>query len=377
MKIYLKQNVFEAALDRIRWLFDEFPNVIVNVSGGKDSTVVRNLALMVAEEKGRLPLKVYHTDLEVEWETVVQYLRDVMNDPRIDPLWLQIPLKEAVFNATSGTNPFFYCWEPGVTWMREKEPNSIKENVYGVERYDELFAAFDNVTFPGQPVARLAGVRTEESPGRMMGLTSYETYKGVTWGNKEAKKTNHYTFYPIYDWSYTDVWKAINDNDWPYCKIYDLQYQHGVPVRRMRISSVLHESAVHSLFYLQEFEAETWNKLIARANGANTAGHMREDYYCPKELPPMFKDWTEYRDYLLENLITDPVIREKLRLQIKQNDNLFIEAAQHDLVKQEINIILNHEFDGIKFSVFHASHGRQLKGYGRREGRLWKKDGTK
>ncbi len=31
MKIYSKQNVFDAALERIRWLFDEFPNVVVGV----------------------------------------------------------------------------------------------------------------------------------------------------------------------------------------------------------------------------------------------------------------------------------------------------------------------------------------------------------
>ena len=34
MKIYGRKNVFDAALARIRWIFDEFPNVICNVSGG-------------------------------------------------------------------------------------------------------------------------------------------------------------------------------------------------------------------------------------------------------------------------------------------------------------------------------------------------------
>lgn len=35
MKIYSNKTVYEAALDRIRFLFDEFPNIIVGVSGGK------------------------------------------------------------------------------------------------------------------------------------------------------------------------------------------------------------------------------------------------------------------------------------------------------------------------------------------------------
>ena len=35
MRILLEENVYEAALRRVRWLFDEFPVVVVNVSGGK------------------------------------------------------------------------------------------------------------------------------------------------------------------------------------------------------------------------------------------------------------------------------------------------------------------------------------------------------
>ena len=34
MKMYHAASTYEAALARIRWMFDEFPNVIVSVSGG-------------------------------------------------------------------------------------------------------------------------------------------------------------------------------------------------------------------------------------------------------------------------------------------------------------------------------------------------------
>ena len=54
MKIYLKQNVLEAARERIAWVFDEFDGEIeVAFSGGKDSTVILELALEEAEKRGR------------------------------------------------------------------------------------------------------------------------------------------------------------------------------------------------------------------------------------------------------------------------------------------------------------------------------------
>ena len=48
MNIYLNKNVYEAAKERIRFVYEEFKNVIVNFSGGKDSTTVLHLALEVA-----------------------------------------------------------------------------------------------------------------------------------------------------------------------------------------------------------------------------------------------------------------------------------------------------------------------------------------
>ena len=58
MKIFLNENVFDKALERLNFLFDEFDQIIVSFSGGKDSTLTMEMALKVAEERNRLPLKV-------------------------------------------------------------------------------------------------------------------------------------------------------------------------------------------------------------------------------------------------------------------------------------------------------------------------------
>lgn len=110
MKIYKKQTVYEAALDRIRYIFDEFPNIVVGYSGGKDSTVVFELAMIVAKEKNRLPLKVLWIDQELEWKSTVEQVKHVMYNPDVEPMWLQVPMK--ILNAASGRKDadWLHCW---------------------------------------------------------------------------------------------------------------------------------------------------------------------------------------------------------------------------------------------------------------------------
>lgn len=295
MKIHLKETVYEAALNRIRYLFDEFENVIVGISGGKDSTVIYNLAMMVAKEKNRLPLNVLFLDQEAEWQTVIDHIRTIMTSPDVKPYWLQIPIK--LFNATSTTEQWLQCWKEGDEWIRPKEEISIKENIYGTDRFAQIFPAFIKHEFAGRRACYLAGMRCEESPTRYITLTTLAKYKGITYGNKLNSKSDlHYTFYPLYDWSYLDVWKAIHDNGWKYCRLYDYMYQYGVPLGRMRISNVHHETAVYSLYFLQEVEPDTWDKITKRISGISTAGQMKHSAFAVKDLPFMFADWKEYRD---------------------------------------------------------------------------------
>lgn len=374
MKFYLPENVFEAALKRIRWLFDEFEMVTVNFSGGKDSTVTLNLALMVAEERGRLPLPVLFIDQEAEWQAVIDYVRATMDDPRVKPIWLQCPLR--IFNATSVAEPWLKCWEPGAKWIREKEPDSIHENIFGTDRFAELFDAIQDWQAPGRPAVHIAGVRAEESPSRLRGLTAYETYKGETWGHQRDKRKPHYTMYPLYDWSYTDIWKAIHSHKWPYCKLYDLMYQHGVSLFNMRVSNVHHETAVHQLYFLQEIEAETWNRITERVQGANSAGHLQERFMAPRKLPSMFKSWYEYRDYLVDKLIEDPEKRAYFHQTFKSHDERYLEEVHPQLLKCEISAVLTNDYHGTKLSLFHANYGSYSKGRGKHGGKPQSKSRT-
>lgn len=318
MEYYYNEDVFSAARRRIAWVFDNFPHIVVGFSGGKDSTAVLHLALDEAEKRGRLPLEVFFIDQEGEWDCTIEYVRQIMYDPRVKPAWLQVPMVLFNATATNGYDQWLHCWYPGEKWLRDKDPISIKENTFGTERFHELFSAWLDKTYPDTPIAYLSGVRCEESPKRKRNLTgdiasSSPFYKWVFWGRVTNKKMKHFTFYPIYDWEYSDVWKAIHDHNWPYCKLYDYQYMYGVKVKDMRVSNVHHETAIQSLWYMQEIEPDLWNRITARLNGINTSAVLNKELFEVKELPYMFHDWEEYRDYLLEHLVEDETRREKFR----------------------------------------------------------------
>jgi len=352
MKIYLKETVWDVALDRIRYLFDEFDNVVVGFSGGKDSTVTMQLAMIVAEEKGRLPLKVCFVDQEAEYQMTIDYVREVMNDDRVEPLWVQVPIK--LLNATSMEESWLKCWDPDEEWMRPKEDISITENTFGTDRFHQIFGAMFKTWYPNESACYLAGLRTEESPSRMGAVASGQTYKHITYGKVLDKKLGHYTFYPVYDWCLSDIWKAIHDNGWSYCRIYDELWRHGANPHKMRVSNLHHETAVHSLFDLHEIEPDTWNALTKRLKGVNQAKHLQShEMIAVQNLPYMFRDWQEYRDYLTEKLITDEGYRLKYQKAWKRMDKEYAGMAQQaDLIKKQIASILVNDIDLSKLDNF-------------------------
>lgn len=362
MRIYLKENVLEATLQRIRRIFDEFEHVVVDCSGGKDSTVILNLALQVAIEKERLPLPVCFLDQEAEWDSTISYMRTIMYDDRIEPLWIQCPFK--LFNATSPLEPWLVCWEPGKEdlWIRPQEPISIKENVYGTDRFTHLYGAILKHHYPGKKACHLTGIRCEESPARLLGMSTYTCYQDVTWGKKESKTEPHYSFAPIYDWGTKDVWKAIHSNSWSYSSLYDSMYQYGIPIQNMRVSNVHHETAIRSMFFLQEIEADCWNRITARLQGVNTAGQLGSEGFMGEklDLPYMFESWIEYRDHLLENLIVDPEAKKKFRKQFAglqaQFDKGGLINKNDDMYKTEIRSILVNDTEGTKLKNWRVQH---------------------
>ena len=73
---YLDMNVYEAVQERFRYIFQEFDNIYVSFSGGKDSGLLLELLLDYQKETWHPGSKigVFHQDFEAQYSVTTKYV---------------------------------------------------------------------------------------------------------------------------------------------------------------------------------------------------------------------------------------------------------------------------------------------------------------
>jgi predicted phosphoadenosine phosphosulfate sulfurtransferase len=296
------ENVLEAVIKRISYLFDTYDTIQLAFSGGKDSTVLFHLVNAEAKKRNRKFI-LYFQDQEAEYQGTIDFVEWAMLQPNVIPQWYQVPI--FMTNAASHEQLFLWAWGDGEEWVREKHPLAIQKlsNKYPKRFYKfNLWVAQQNrKNFEGSFVS-IIGLRAEESPDRRFVMFGEDS--DLFW---LRRKTEPNKAYPIIDWSYTDVWKYLIENNLKYNKVYDKMYMLGGNLRYFRVSNLVHEKAFRCLTDLQELEPETYDKLERRLKGVHTAAIYGKEnlMYSIKELPNQFKTWKEYKDFLLTSIHPD------------------------------------------------------------------------
>lgn len=309
-QVYIKDDVKTAVEKRIKYIFDEFENIIVSISGGKDSTVLCWLALQEARRRNR-KIGIFFLDEEVVYQSTVEQVTWLMNlyPKNTTRLWFQIPFK--LTNATSLVDSQLICWEKGKhdIWMRPKISYSIKQPPWnkdtqtvrdknkGFGFYDVL----DNFQASRNNTAFLVGLRATESMNRFRAVAKNPGYKNCYWCSKIHKADGSASFYPLYDWNFSDIWKFIYENNIRYSRIYDYQFKKGMSQNEIRVSSLIHEKSFQALVALPEFEPKTYDRLLKRIKGIQIGNLYGKDAKMlrARKLPKNYKNWIEYRDFLL------------------------------------------------------------------------------
>lgn len=329
-KKYLNKNVYEAAQERISYLFDEFDNVLVAFSGGKDSSVCLNMCYDYATAHGCLNrLSMYYMDYEADFEETDKFVCRCFNDnfKGIKKYWLCLPISAQC--ACSMTDMYWTPWDKSKKdiWVKEMPkseyvinedncPFEFERGTYGKDTRVN-FSKWFSETYGKTAV--IVGIRCDESLNRLAILTSQHRvnmYKGLKYSNK--LNGNTYVFYPIYDWTTDDIWTANAKFNYDYNKTYDLMYKAGLPISQMRIASPFHSCGQTSLKLYRALSPHTWGKMVGRVNGVNFMniyGGTAATGYKKATKPDHFT-WEEYAKFLLNTL--PPNIKERFLENIKR-----------------------------------------------------------
>lgn len=335
------KTLLEATRERIEFIFDNFDDIKVSVSGGKDSTVIAHLMLMEAKRRNR-KIGVFFLDEEVMYQSsidMVTHIIEEMSPDNVIPLWLQIEFN--LTNATSLSEPQLIAWESGKhdIWMRPKKSYAIKfpmwdQDTQIVANKTKGFGFYDVITNFERcyhNAAFVVGLRATESINRYRAVCKNPVNVNGTmvyWGTKNGEDSA--SLYPIYDWNFHDVWRYIADNKLRYSKVYDWQFRKGMPINEMRVSSLIHERSFKSIVELPEFEPKTYNRLVKRLQGiefAQETGKNAKSFRCRK-LPKNFNSWIAYRDFLLATYPDEALRQVFIKRFSKHLENEYVARQQ-------------------------------------------------
>ncbi len=325
-KKYLNQDVYQAARERLEFLFDEFEHIYFSFSGGKDSGVMMELALEVARERARLPLHALLIDLEAHYREHIEYSLRFCDQPEIKPYWICLPI--SLRNAVSQFEPKWVPWDDAQRdiWVRPipDRPYVIHQDNMPTEwtwfhkgmEFEELilyFADWFADVHQADKTACVVGIRADESMNRYRTIVNDRKtrYADQGWTTLVKGLRNPvYNVYPIYDWRVEDIWAYVGKAGCDYNKIYDYMYKTGRSIHEMRICQPYGDDQRKGLDMFHECEPETWFKVVQRVSGANFGAIYRGGTILGNvkvELPPGHT-WESYAKLLLNSM--PPYLKE-------------------------------------------------------------------
>jgi len=270
-------NVNQAAIERINYTLDNFEKVYLSFSAGKDSTVMLHLTMDEVKKRNR-KIGLMIVDLEGQYKLTIEHIEACIEEYKeyIDLFWVCLSLH--LRNAVSVYEPFWKCWDAECKedWIRPLPKQAISDANYfpffrdGME-FEEFVPEFGEWYSEGKKTACMVGIRSDESLNRYRTISSKtkETFNGLAYTTKVTE--NVFNVYPIYDWTTEDIWIYHAKNPLKRSnQLYELMLKAGVPISQQRICQPYGDDQRRGLWLFHLIEPETWSKVVARVNGANS-----------------------------------------------------------------------------------------------------------
>lgn len=313
-RVYNKnKNVYDAAMERIDFIFNNFERIYLSFSGGKDSGLMINLVIQyMRKNKIDKKIGIQILDNEANYIQSLNFMHSILQSNRdlFDIYWCCLPITLPCTISSYAVD--WQCWgeEDKDKWVRPMPDNDYIVNIanhpfdFFVENmhYDDFWDGFAEWYSQGKSCANLIGIRASESLNRFRAIMNEDKvmFSGKPWTKKNTLHT--YNVYPIYDWKTDDVWIANDRFDFEYNKLYDIFYRAGVPVGKMRVASPFMSESKSSLSLYRVIDPDVWARLCARVAGANfIATYGKQLSYHSFNLPNGHT-WKSFVKFLLETL---------------------------------------------------------------------------
>lgn len=319
IKKYTGLNVYDALQERLHYLFNEFDNIFVSFSGGKDSGLLLNLTLDF--QRKYYPDKkigVFHQDFEAQYSVTTQYVERTFEKiaNEVYPYWVCLPM--ATRTALSSYQMYWYPWDdtkkdlwvrpmPDYPYVINLENNPITTYRYRMHQEDlaKQFGRWYRLAHGNKKTVCLLGIRADESLQRYSGILNKKYgYNDCCWISRQFKDV--WAASPMYDWGKSDVWHANYIFGYDYNRLYDLYYMAGLKPNQMRVASPFNDHAKDSLNLYRVIDPEIWTRLVGRVRGANFTsiyGKTKAMGYRALRLPAGHT-WRSYTMFLLDTLPT-------------------------------------------------------------------------
>lgn len=276
LKIPIGKTVLDASIERIQFVFDNFPKIYLSFSAGKDSSVMLHLVMAEAIKRNR-KIGLLLIDLEAQYKLTIGHALDLFTEYKdyIEPYWVALPM--SLRNAVSQYQPQWMCWEPGKKddWVRSPPDIAITDTSYfpffkvGME-FEDFIDEFGHWYGKGDLTACFVGIRCDESLNRFRAIASKKKtpFEGKCWTTWKSRGL--YNIYPIYDWRTKDIWIYNGKFGKKYNHLYDRMQMAGLSIHQQRICQPYGDDQKKGLWLYHLIEPETWGRVVARVNGANS-----------------------------------------------------------------------------------------------------------
>lgn len=278
-------DVLQAARDRIRYTFDHFEAIYTSFSAGKDSSVMLHLVMDEAKRRNR-KVGVLLIDLEAQYELTIKHAEQMFDHyaEHIDLHWVCLPIK--LRNSVSNYEPVWCAWDPERRddWVRPmpkrlgviSDPSFFDffEPRMEFEEFIELFAVW---YAKGRTTVAFIGIRSDESLNRYRTIAgNKDTHFGKQWTTRIIGDA--FNVYPIYDWHVSDIWKYhAQFPERLHNEVYDRMHLAGLSPSQMRLCQPYGDDQKRGLWLYHLIEPQTWGRVVARVNGANSGALYIEE----------------------------------------------------------------------------------------------------